>query len=192
MRKAPIRQVHVLAPFFPKDAKRQDPNDFREMLPENRASSATTLQEALKRALGASVSVDSAWVPDAKALAWAKAIGDDLVIQRIPLGVPSATIPVESVLITGVIAYGTEKDQMLIQFLPFLPGMKKHAIGEPKWDHICDLLCILVRPSDGAVLFNIRHEERSTTLFEDPGLLKESVTKAASAVRDVWSKAAEK
>ncbi len=192
MREAPVRQVHVLAPFFPKDVKRQDPKDFREMLPENQASSATTLQEALKRALGASVSIDSAWVPDAKTLAWAKAVSEELLIQRIPLGVASATIPVESVLITGVIAYGMEKDQMFIHFLPFLPGMKKRPIGELKWDHVCDLVCLLVRPADGTVLFSLRHEERSTTPYEDPELLKESVARAASAVRDIWSKAADK
>jgi len=192
MRARPVGQVFVMPPYFSRVIKRTDPGDYKQMLPENQDASSNALKKALESALTTSLTVDSAWVPGPTEAAWARKIGEDLAIGRVALGVPSATCPVESVLITGVVAYGTEKDQLVITPLPFLSGMKPKVIGSVRWDHVTDIEVMLVRPSDGKVLFTLRHDEKFNTGYEDSALLDESAARAAAAVAKVFSKAAEK
>ena len=192
MRTNQVREIHVMAPAFPPAIKRTDPADFSQMLPENRQASSETLRHLLEKALSASLNVDSSWIPGPREEEWARKIGEDLAIGRVPLGVPPMECPVESILLTGVMAYGTEKDQLVITPLPFLPSMKPRVIGKVRWDHVTDIEAMLVRPSDGKVLFTLRHDERFNTGYEDPALLEESASKAAAAVSDVFRKASEK
>jgi hypothetical protein len=192
MRSQPVSRVFVMPPYFAPAIRRIDPGDYRQMLPENQKASSEALKKSLENALGASLTVDSAWVPGPAEADWAGKIGGDLAIGRVALGVPSVTCPVESVLITGVVAYGTEKDQVVITPLPFLPGAKPKVIGGVRWDHVTDLEVMLVRPSDGKVLFTLRHDERLNTGYEDSVLLEESAARAAAAVAKVFEKAAEK
>jgi len=191
MRNNPITRVYVMPPIFPAVVKRADPGDYRQMLPENRQASGEILRKAIESALSASLAVESAWVPGPGELEWANKIGADLAIGRVPLGVPSATIPVESVLITGVYAYGTEKDQITIHPFPFLPWTKPRVFGDVRWDHVTDLEVMLVRPSDGKVLFTLRHDERFNTGFEDSSMLEQASNRTAAAIADVFRKAAE-
>jgi len=192
MREKPVSQVYVMPPFFAPVFKRSDPGDYRQMLPENQPASSDTLRKSLEQALSASLAVDSSWIPGPDEMAWAKKIGEELAIGRVPLGVPSATCPVESILLVGVMAYGTEKDQLVIHPLPFLPWMKPRVIGGVRWDHVTDLEVMLVRPSDGKVLFTLRHDEKFNTGYEDSALLDQSAARASAAVNDVFRKASEK
>jgi len=192
MRAKPVRQVFIMTPYFAGTIKRSDPADFRQMLPENQQASAKAFQNDLARALGASLYVDSSWIPGPNGEAWGGKIGADLAIGRVPLGVPSTTCPVESVLLTGLVAYGTEKDQMVIHALPFLPWTKPKSIGAIRWDHVVDVQVMLVRPSDGKILFTLRHDERFNTGYEDSGMLSQASARAAAAVADAFRKATEK
>lgn len=192
MRARPVARVYVMPPYFADKITRSDPGDFRQMLPENQPASSEAVRKAIEKALSATLSVDSTWVPGATEAEWGRKIGNDLAIGRIALGVPSVTCPVESVLLTGIAAYGTEKDQLVIHPLPFLPFMKPRTIGKVRWDHVTDIQVMLVRPSDGRVLFTLRHDERFNTGYEDSALLDGAANRAAAAVADAFRKASAK
>jgi len=191
MRSQPVHQVYVMPPFFAPIIKRADPGDYRQMLPENQAITSQALRNRIVNALSASMNVDSSWIPGTVEMEWARKIGEDLAIGRVALGVPSVTCPVESILITGVMAYGTEKDQIVIHPLPFLPNTKPRVFGKVRWDHVTDIEAMLIRPSDGKVLFTLRHDERFNTGYEDSTLLEETAIRTSAAVSNVFRKAVE-
>ena len=131
LREHPVSSVYVHQPAFKEKVKRFTPTDLAEMLPENQPATASRATTILKTVLSASVTVDSRFVPDEKFNAWASKIQKEVCIERIPFDVPPIDVPVESVLLWGVLNYGAELDQIIVHPLPFLPFMKQYKLNKP-------------------------------------------------------------
>lgn len=181
-REKPAGSVCIPDPFWAENVDRVWPEDFKEMLPENRAGSSALILGLVESSLTASVSIDSGCRADDRTKDWARRIAEDLVADRVPLSVPELKGSAESILIVSVVRYGIEKDQLHVRFLPFLPWMKKHYVGDPKWDHVCDLSALLIRPDDGAVLFSVREQQVLSSGKSDQELLAQAAKDAAAAV----------
>ncbi|MEK7766551.1 MAG: hypothetical protein AAB368_09955 [bacterium] len=155
----PVRSVLVLPPTFPKKVKRNEPEDLPEMLPDRTAGSATAVLEAVRAVLSASTTVDAANPLPPAATAWAAGIQRDLDKGIVPLRVPPAEVPAESVLFLAMHWYGAELNQWSITPLPFLPWSKRYFLGPRNYDHVCDFSALLVNPKNGDILFDGRHGE---------------------------------
>jgi hypothetical protein len=160
LKQHPVSSVYVNKPAFKEKVKRFSPTDLAEMLPENQPATAAKVTAILKNVLSSSIAVDSQFVPDAKFEAWAAKIQQELCIERVPYNVPPLDVPLESVLLLGIMNYGTEVDQIIVHPLPFVPGMKQYKLNEAKWNYVADFIVILISPRDGKVLFDIREGER--------------------------------
>ncbi len=181
LREQPLKSVVLFPVVFPTDPKRNDPDDFPELNTENLKSSESAILQALTRAMGASIIVDSSVIPGREHLEWSEKIGNDLILGRVPLAVPPVDLEVEAVLLTAAIAYGSELNQYSYQLFPFLPRSKPRYFGKPRWDHACDLEILLVRPKDGHILCHVRHAERKTHEQRSAEIL-ESLTAATAKV----------
>ena len=186
-RENPVTSVCIPALFMTENLDRVWPEDFAEMLPENRDRSSAILRGLLESSLSASVAVDSACASDGRTMEWARAISRNLFAERVPLSVPVLENGPQSVLVVSVIRYGVEKDQLHIRLFPFLPWTKKHYVGEPKFDHVCDLSALLVRPSDGAVLFSVREQQILRSGKPDQELLAQVTKNAAGVVAGTFT-----
>jgi len=186
LRAHPVRSVFIFEPEFPQKIKRFSPDDLREMHPEHQPATARQLLSVLKAAIGSSLLVESSYTPDEHAQVWAKAITTDLAKGRVPLKVKPHDLPVESVLLLGVMRYGRELDQIQIKPLPFLPWVKTYAIGKVKWEYVCDLQAILVNPREGTVLFDVRHEARTASPNKDPQLMEQMAREVAGVLASAF------
>lgn len=171
LRQRPIQTVVLMPIVFPTDLERDHPDDFPELGPENIAATEEQILRALTQSIGASITIDSAFVPGPEAREWSNEIGKNLALDRVPLAVPPLEMGVESVLITAVISYGSELNQYNYQLLPFLHSSKRRYFGKPRWDYICDLGFLLIRPKDGYILCHVRHNEKKTLEERSPDVL---------------------
>jgi hypothetical protein len=138
--------------------KRRFPDQYPEMTAEREAESGRAVLAACTAALSASLTADAACGGSDEARAWGQEITAGLVRGRVPLSVKPMALPVESVLLVGVQAYGTVNRQTQIGLL----WMKPWRIGQPKVDHRCLLQALLVKPQTGEVLFDALLEECET------------------------------
>ena len=178
----PVQSVFIFDPGFPKKVSRLAAEDLPEMAPENQAASIQQVMTIIKGAIGSSLVVESSYTPDEDAQAWAQDISEDLAKGRVPLGVEPVKMPVESVLLLGLLQYGQKQIQIRVRPLPFLPFMKTYKVGKEKWEYTCDLQALLVNPREGTVLFDVRHDARTSSPRNDPRLLEQVATEAAWAV----------
>ncbi|MEK7477093.1 MAG: hypothetical protein AAB152_15820 [Candidatus Coatesbacteria bacterium] len=158
LRELPVHAVCVLEPGFPAKVKRKFADQYPEMTVERLAESGRAVLAACTGALSASLSADSVCGGSEEARGWAAEITADLVKGRVPLSVKPIALPVESVLLLGVQAYGTVNQQTQIGLL----WLKPWRIGQPTFDHQCLIQALLVKPQTGEVLFDALLEECET------------------------------
>ncbi len=182
LRERPVRSVFIFEPGFPSKTKHFSDDDLAEMKPEHRMETSAQILSVVKEVIGASLLVDSYYTPDESAQAWADAITADLAKGRVPLSVEPYDVPVESVLLLGVLSYGRTLDQVQVRPLPFLPWTKTYRMGKEKWEHVCDLQAILVDPREGTVLLDVRHSARTSEPGKDPEITERMVRETAWAL----------
>ena len=186
LRAHPVESVLIFEPGLRKKIKRVAPEDLQEMDTEHRAASSQQILQILKRVIGSSLMVESAFIPDESARAWARKITDELSVERVPLSVEPMELPVESVLLVGLLRYGQIRDQVRVRALQFIPGTKTYKLGKERWQYICDLQILLVNPREGTVLLEVRHDARLSSPLDDPQLLEQVATEAAWAVLNAF------
>ena len=186
LRAHPVESVLIFEPSIRKKIRRISPEDLQEMDPERRAASAQQILKIFKRVISSSLTVESAFTPDEPAHAWARRIAAELSVERVPLAVEPVELPVESVLLVGILRYGQIRDQVRVRALPFIHGTKTYKLGKEKWQYICDLQVILVNPREGDVLLEVRHDARLSSPHNDPRLLEQVAAEAAWAILNTF------
>lgn len=168
LRELPVHTVCLMDPGFPEKVKRRFPDEYPEMALERQAESGRAILAAVTSALAASLTVDSACQTAPGAKAWADGIIPDLVKGRVPLSVDRLPLAVESVLLLGVMSYGTDNEQTKISLL----WLKPWRVGKVEYGHRFLVQAVLVKPQTGEVLFDALLEERETGPVASPEMLE--------------------
>lgn len=185
LREKPVNEVYIFQPVFPDKVKRSRPNDLQKMLPENQAESAKILHQLLCANIADKLMIHFGYleyIGDESSVAWAEKIGEESARGCILLKTESYNLPVESVLIVGVVTYGYEDIQWILDTAFY--GLGPWRVGKPKWTHTCRLIALLVRPQDGKILMSVEHEESLTAEQKNPALLDEATQKTIKIIAD--------
>ncbi len=166
----PVSSVLILPPSVPLNIERAHPDDFEAWKDETREATVRQLSSLVLEAISSSVTAESARELDQGVRDWADAIGKDLLMNRVALSVDPVALEAEAVLVWAVVRYGTELNQLNFQLIPFLKTRKKY-FGRASYNHLCELEALLIRPSDGAILFHVCHEAKAKSEKRDPDLL---------------------
>ena len=197
LQKNPVQEVVIAQPQFPKKFRVSRPGiDFLDMLPENRPATAKTVISAFGQMLGEKAAVEWPLIEDSD---WAVRI----VNRMNTFGIPDRTEPnpnlkSPAVLLIFVDRYGYSDAQYLMTGALLLG--KEYRFGPTKWYHECQLLAILVRPSDGKILMWTEHKESLPDLeklkkspfpnVKDPALLDQALRNTIKVFVDAFPTAA--
>ncbi len=178
LRKIPVHSVIVLEPFIARKVKRTRKEDYFHMKPDRAAATVDRVRAGLTASFSASLSVDTAYIPDEATRAWAAEIGEDLSRSRIPISVEPHPLATEAVVLTGIQIFGWEHVEFQAQFLWFA----RKSIGAPKVTHAVKLQVILIDPRNGAVLMDALEGQEETASDGDEELLDRLIRRVTDAI----------